>query len=205
MSTVETVCRVNGYGDRSWWREVPGPDGTDRFRATGADDSSRTASTASRFPYGGDYSAECANCWLGHSHTLAVHLASLETSRSQHVAYVASLDGLIAGGATAGQGEHVARLRRKASAAIADCDDSLLWAVHTANMTGDQRAEAVRLLTLAHDCAVARWRNGASGQTYGAISACLVASYATRLADLAMDGGSRRLDQIAREVCVVRF
>lgn len=205
MSTVETVCRVNGYGDRSWWREVPTPSGTDRFQATGADDSSRTASCSSRYPYGGDYSAECANCWLGHSHTLAVHVSSLERARRSHLDYVAKLDGLTAGGATAGQAGWIRGRRSEAVANVAECDAALLWAVHTAAMSGDQRAEAVRLLAMAHDCAVARWRNGASGQTYGAISACLVASYATRLADLAMDGGSGRLDQIAREVCVVRF
>lgn len=205
MSTIETVCRVNGYGDRSWWRMVPTPIGTDRFQATGADDSSRTASCSSRYPYGGDYSAECANCWLGHSHTLAVHVSSLERARRSHLDYVAKLDGLTAGGGTAGQAGWVRVRRREAVANVAECDDALLWAVHTADMTSDQRAEAVRLLVHASDAAAARWGNGSKGQTFGAISAWLVASYSRRLADLGMDGGGSRLEAIASDACVVRF
>jgi hypothetical protein len=122
----------DAYGDRSWWLTTATGD---QYRALGPDDTSRPASTLSHYPYGGDYNSECASCWLGHGHTLAMHVANLtkalESARLWRDAIMAS--------DTPNQG-----LSRQAQAQIANCAHGLKWAERTAGITdGAERAQVI--------------------------------------------------------------
>jgi len=64
----ELVEMRDAYGDRSWWLERQGEDGTYRIHANGPDDT--------RVPFIGYPVRDvhtCTACWLNHSHTLSFH------------------------------------------------------------------------------------------------------------------------------------
>lgn len=64
----ELVEHRDGYGDRSWWLERQGEDGTYRIHADGPNDS--------RVPFIGYPVRDahtCISCWYGHGHTVDVH------------------------------------------------------------------------------------------------------------------------------------
>lgn len=61
------------------------------------------------------------------------------------------------------------------------------------------------LLADARDAAVARFRNGASGETFGSLSAWLSATFFGQLSELGMDDAGARLEAIAMEATTVRF
>jgi hypothetical protein len=86
----------------------------------------------SRYPYGGDYSAECSACWLGHGHTLALHVhnltRSLESARTWRDAIMAS-------------DTPNDQLAWRASEQMTDCAHALKWAERTADIeSGAERA-----------------------------------------------------------------
>lgn len=199
--TTECVNRlsVSGYGDRSWWRDVPGPEGVWSYRADGPDDTSRVASSLQRYPYGGDYCAECSSCYLGHSHTLAVHVAALERSQAQHVDYRGDMGRLAADcSAAMWRRQAAGRLYRDQERALSDIADALAWARETALMTLAERAEAVAILCDAQTVAE-RTYSKHGRPALGYIRSELARVFAVRLFALGMEG-TCRLDDIVHQL-----